>query len=175
MKRLLATLLMLPPLAIADPGPATRYLIDESASLMDIGILRAELRLVQSRDSFTKIYEDSSGVKIVSLLTDVIYDYKDDTLNLEIRPLVREPGNAEQGCRDLQTASHGWLRDVIPYLFGHTGYHASNRPEDLPKQIAERTVVYCIAQTYPRRNNIVSVRMPLSSDKISVMRHGVDD
>jgi hypothetical protein len=175
MKNLLAPLLLLPVLSFADPGPATRYLIDESASLMDIGILRAELRLAQSRNSFTKIYEDSSGVKIVSLSTAVIYDYKDDTLNLEIRPLVREPGKAEQGCKDLQTASHGWLRDVIPYLFGHSGYQANNRPDGLAKQIAERTVVYCIAQSYPRRNNIVTVRMYLSSDKISVMRHGVDN
>jgi hypothetical protein len=114
MKKFLAPLLLFPVLSFADPGPATRYLIDESASLMGIGILRAELRLAQSRGSFTKIYEDSSGVKIVSLSTAVIYDYKDDTLNLEIRPLVREPGKAEQGCKDLQTVSHGWLRDVIP-------------------------------------------------------------
>ena len=173
MKRLIP-LLLLPVLTLADPGAVTRYLIDESASLMDIGILRTELRLLQSVASFKKAYEESSGVKIVSLETAVIYDYKDDTLNIEIRPLVLDPENAEQGCKELQTASHGWLRGVIPSLFDHTGYHASNRPEDLQEKIAERTVVYCMAQTYPRRNNIVTVRMYLSSKKISVMRHGDD-
>ena len=173
MKRLIP-LLLLPVLTLADPGAVTRYLIDESASLMDIGILRTELRLSQSVASFKTAYEESSGVKIVSLETAVIYDYKDDTLNIEIRPLVLDPENAEQGCKELQNSSHGWLRGVIPNLFDHMGYHASNRPEDLQEKIAERTVVYCMAQTYPRRNNIVTVRMYLGSKKISVMRHGDD-
>lgn len=174
MKRLIP-LLLLPVLAFADPGAVTKYLINESASLMDIGILRTELRLSQSVASFRKAYEESSGVNIVSLETAVIYDYKDDTLNIEIRPLVIDPKNAEQGCKSVQTSSHGWLSGVIPNLFDHAGYHASNRPENLPEHVAERTVVYCMAQTYPRRNNIVTVRMYLNSEKISVMRHGDDN
>ena len=45
MKQLTAVLLLSPLLGSADPGPATKYLIDEPASLMDIGPLRMRLDL----------------------------------------------------------------------------------------------------------------------------------
>jgi hypothetical protein len=167
----LIPLLLLPALSLADPGPATRYLIDESASLLDLGVLRTELRLAASADSFKKIYEESSGVEIVSLSTAVVYDYQDDRLSIEITPLVRESGRAEKGCKDLLTASHAWLLDVVPKLFGHKGYKSDNQPEDLQEEIAERTFVYCMAQDYARRSNIVSVRLPLASGEIGVIRH----
>jgi len=49
MKNLTALLLLLPAIASADPGPATKYLMNDPASMLDIGILKAEKNLNGSK------------------------------------------------------------------------------------------------------------------------------
>ena len=51
MKQLTAVLLLSPLLGSADPGPATKYLIDEPASLVDIGPLRMRLDLTSGKSN----------------------------------------------------------------------------------------------------------------------------
>lgn len=61
MKKSLCILAALPSLAFANPGPATQYLIDEPASLLDSGMLRAELLLNEFAESHSAGVAKTSG------------------------------------------------------------------------------------------------------------------
>ena len=67
MKNLAAILLLFPVLASADPGPATQHLLDEPATLMDVGIIRLAAVIRNNQDLIGGNYEMATGISDVSL------------------------------------------------------------------------------------------------------------
>lgn len=79
MERLIALLLLLPVLASAGPGGATRYLINEPASLMDIGIDRGRYAIQDLQSYLEEAVQVRAGKSTVnSINTMMYYHFSDD-------------------------------------------------------------------------------------------------
>lgn len=84
MKALTALILLLPMIASADPSPATRYLLDEPANLMDLGIIRLSTAIRINRNLISGNYEMATGISDVVLYTSADYNLASDKINIRI-------------------------------------------------------------------------------------------
>ena len=94
-----AVLLLIPLLISAHPESATKYLIDEPASMMDIGLLRMKLDLTEfTVPPVTRIIVDEGENGITGLAMDTQYDYANDMIIVRVY-LFGESEKADQKCK----------------------------------------------------------------------------
>ncbi len=155
MKQLIAVLLLIPLLGSADPGPATKYLMDEPASLMDIGLLRMRLDLTSTTLlPVTRIIVDENEDEFsgLSLLTE--YDYANDMIIVRLF-LFGESDEAEQDCKFAVGILASAVKRGLGDWFSHSDFKRGNPPslEDLQS----RTSVVCEAE-FPDLEQVVVTR-----------------
>ena len=160
MKKLTALLLLLPVLAAADPGTATKYLISDQASLMDIGLLRAEIYLNEIAEA---ISSEESEVTARTL-----YDFGNDLIIF--LGVVNTPTNPKEQCTKfllypMLRAEISISVNGVPYgqhdfgghervaaFFTHAGFARTSEPDDFKQNVLERIEVTCVAnETIGRR------------------------
>ena len=78
MKRVLL-LLLFPLLATADPGAATQYLMNEPASLFDVGIARAQQDLEKTKAAVSSRIARQFGEEIF-FIPEIRYEFDNDLL-----------------------------------------------------------------------------------------------
>lgn len=160
MRYLVFTLLCLPLLAFADPGAATRYLLNEPASLMDIGLLRAETNLNRAAESIQSV-SNQYGLASGGIRARAVYDYKNDLIVFIW--VINEPTNPKKQCTQfflhpmlvdqLSVFVHGETRGKIDTgghkrvaeWFTHEGFVRNDQPGDLNHKILERVKLQCLA------------------------------
>ena len=145
MKKLIAFLLLLPVFALADPGAATRYLINEPASLMDIGLVRINLFLRDEGDDITETLRvlGQEDARVISVAR---YDFASDVIVIEY--FISNVSDKKETCRGVLENVVG-LQIMIPRLIGHTDYSSGDEPEDLSASIAHRVEVRCLEWATP--------------------------
>lgn len=143
MRSVFALLLLCPLLALADQGAATRYLMTEPASLMDIGLLRLDQSLEEMSDRFGQWYETDTGVEGVSVSTEAEYLLEDDRIRIHVLISVESTQRGESGCRDLIRPMKGHVARLESRAFRHDGYDGRNRPKNLENEILNRTQILC--------------------------------
>lgn len=157
MKKFLCILASLPSLTVADPGPATQYLIDEPASLMDIGMLRAELLLNEFAESHSAGVAKTSGQK-PSISAQAAYDMGNDIIVLSFWIMSKNPRSLCESILNSpilggpqvmpilgtegQTVDWG-LDGYIATLFTHSGYTKAAQPKDLADKVSARIEIRC--------------------------------
>ena len=135
-------LLLFPLLAIADPGPATRWLINEPASLMDIGILRAELWFRHVDPIIVASYKNTRDSKF-RVESYVRYEYEDDLIVVQLD--VFGSIDKKLRCNDLLIRYGNVAKAHVDRWFAHSGYQSEAQPDELFDAIANRIELRCTA------------------------------
>ena len=149
MKKLIALLLITPALASADPGAAARYLINEPASLMDLGIFSLNSRLQNMQDNFLSVPIKSGSAKDFSEYElFAYYDHSKDEFRIHVQAITSGDAPVE-ACVEIIN----WLRRIMGRQVKNSFYHAvddrASRPHALLDDILERTNLYC--DIFPKR------------------------
>lgn len=144
MKRLTALLLLLPIIASADPGAATKYLMNEPASLMDITFMRLNQSLdKQTGDLAAILNTTSKNGGYMNFRLRSYYHFDSD----EIRIYARADTNGSASKASCK-AVIAWLRKYaltwITLNLGHYGYESSYVPKNLALEIEKRTQLFCV-------------------------------
>ena len=144
MKTLTVLLLLLPFLATADPGNATRWLMNEPASLMDIGLLRAQIRLDAEDLLMNSIdyYEENEDIAIDSSIG---YDFERDTIFVSI--YLRNAKRPKGLCKILLKHYVNTVSIGLKYWFPHAEYSTEETPKDLVDRLRERVELQCHASS----------------------------
>ena len=83
MKRLILFLVFFPTFALGDPGPATRFLMNEPASLMDVGLAAMARELRSGDDSINeRMNAELGGQKSMSMGSSATYDFLSDEIQI---------------------------------------------------------------------------------------------
>ena len=132
MKKTIA-ILMIPLFASAEPGPVTQYLINEPATLFDIGMMRLETLTTEFERRVGLHWTDNGEVKFFRASIDPEYVPEDDKIYVYLSAMNSEPTEAQmaEGCENAMMQLNIWLTKSMHVLFAHTGYDDPSRPPDL--------------------------------------------
>ena len=140
MRLFLTLLLLFPLIASADPSATTRWLMNEPASLLDIGLLRAQLTL-DDRDrtlnSFTW-HKESEDLRIDSSIG---YDYERDLIFVSI--ILTSADDPKSVCGTLIREYAATVLVYLEYWFKHSEYSTSSTPDDLISQLQKSVELRC--------------------------------
>jgi hypothetical protein len=135
MKRMIAVLL-LPILGNAEPGPVTRYLINEPASLLDVGMMRLE--------TLTTEFENRVGLHFRAEIN-ASYAPADDRIYVSFLAMSSDATEAQmaEGCRDAMSQMNIWLLKSLPGLFLHVGHDDPSLSADFYQNIRNMFELRC--------------------------------
>lgn len=146
MKKFLA-LLLLPICVNADPGLAAKYLTDESASLLDIGMLRLHILASEFRNSVGLYWTDEGEYHFFRADINTSYVREENKVYISISAMNSEPTEKqmEEGCRTSMAQMNIWLQKTLPDLFLHAGYEYGDPtvPSDIYEQIRNMFEIRC--------------------------------
>ncbi len=136
MKRIVL-LLLLPMLGHAEPGPATQYLINERASLLDIGMMRLETLTAEFRERVDLHWTDNGKMKRFRAEISPEYEPDDDKIYVYFSVMDSEPTEAQmaEGCKNAMGQMNVWLMKSLPGLFMHTAIDDPGKTPDLSKSL----------------------------------------
>lgn len=144
MRRIIA-MLLLPILVHAEPGPATQYLINERATLLDIGMMRLETLTSEFEDRVGLSWTDNGESKFFRAEINASYEPEDDKIYVSFLVMDSKPTNEQmaEGCRRAMAQMNIWLLKSLPGLFVHTGYDDPSRPADLNRSLLRMFELRC--------------------------------
>ncbi len=145
MKQIALALLLLSITAMADPGSATRYLMNEPASPMDIGMMRLDNTLSSLQHETQESYRrgaGNGGEESGLVFWPAAYILADDLIYVEMC-VVCAGGDLEKRCKTAIGELKRWLSGLIMLPFGHHGYSMQNEPESLEDNLKSRTQIGC--------------------------------
>ena len=144
MKKLFV-LLLYPLCCSADPGPATQYLLDEPATLLDVAMLRL--------DRFTDEFEKRVGLhwtkdgepEFFGASVSASYDEDADEFHIYISSMNSEPSESQmkEGCTNAMYQMNIWLNKSMHRLFEHAGYDDPLRPTDFLVRLSDQFEIRC--------------------------------
>ena len=154
MKKLIV-LLLLPVFASADPGPATRYLMNEPARLFDMGMHRLNRDL--------GLYVDNpDGWKNYGIVVKYVVDSDEIVIEFIGRDSVYP---AERAC-DRQLIKMRLISATLLSYFRHFNDSTSTEPHDLKEQLVNRVRIGCIVRETEIPHAMYEARSSLASDKV---------
>lgn len=139
---MLILILVFSSLASADPGPATRYLISEPATLMDVGLFRAELALAKFDRVVTDAYQTAYKNRI-DIGSTLGYDFESDLFQLSV--WVYYAPMPKSTCESVLEKYGRKLRFMVPGWFAHQGHTTTRRPDSLSEKLRSRVELHCFA------------------------------
>jgi hypothetical protein len=144
MKKIIAMLLM-PMIANAQPGPATQYLINEPATLLDVGMMRLETLTTEFENRVGLHWTENDGMKFFQAETNARYEADDDKIYVSFLVMSSEPSEVQmaEGCRNAMMQMNIWLLKSLPGVFLHTGYDDPSVPEDFYPGLKEMFELRC--------------------------------
>jgi len=171
-------LLFAPLLALGDPGSATRYLMNDPVSMLDLGIFRAEQYLERSLETRRKTYKILNDPSFTILKSNVFYVFDDDLIvfSAEIKGLEPDAETLEDECRSI-VEDMRIIAKLLPIIwFSHEGFKRSGEPDKLILQIEDRMELRCAGtSTFVGADPlepIVSVRSKLLDEEVFVTKAG---
>ena len=145
MKHIALALLLLPFTTMADPGPAIRYLMNEPASMFDIGMMRFKEMLDSLQHEPQENYRRGAGKggeETGLVFKSPEYILADDLIYVEMY-VVRSGGNLEKGCKTAIDELKRWVSFLIMVPFNHHGYSMQNEPESWEDNLKSRIQIGC--------------------------------
>jgi hypothetical protein len=123
MKKMIA-ILLLPALAYAGPGPVTRYLMYEPASLFDVGMIRLQslTRWAESNVGFA--WTLHGKLKPVGKGINAHYSFEDDRIYIVIYAMDEAATEVQmqEGCQKALQQLRIVVVKSLPQLFQHNGF-----------------------------------------------------
>jgi len=144
MKRIIAVLLI-PLLSAAEPGPVTRYLSDEPATLLDIGMMRLETLTTEFEKRVGLHWTDNEEMKFFQAKINSQYVPDKDKIYVSFLVMSSEPTDEQmaEGCANAMAQMNIWLLKSLHVLFEHTGDVDPARPPDFYTGLREMFELRC--------------------------------
>ncbi len=144
MKKLIF-LFLFPVLVWAEPGPATQYLMNEPASLFDVGMIRLHHLIGYWEKQMTGNYKRKSQSGSVGGNVNAYYRSEDDTIYV-VLSAMDESATKEQmeaGCRYALFHMRIYVGKSLHELFQHVGYRKSSEPSSLGSAVRDMFEFRC--------------------------------
>ena len=137
-------LLLFPLLAGAEPGPATNYLINEPATLLDVGMMRLETLATEFENRVGLHWTENDEMRIFRASVQPNY-IPENTILMSISAMNSEPTDAQmaEGCRNAMHQMNIWLLKSLPRLFLHIEYYDPSLPSDFYTDLRDMFVIRC--------------------------------
>ena len=145
MKRLVV-LLLLPLAAHAQPGALTHNLMNEPATLFDIGMVRLNILATEFRNRVGLYWTGSAGTaEFFEAEVNSGYDAADDRIYVSFLIMNSEVTNAqmEEGCGVAFRQMGIWLAKSLPDLFSHDGRRDPSEAASLSDGLSEVVSLRC--------------------------------
>jgi len=144
MWKIIAMLLM-PVLAHAELGPTTQYLINERATLLDIGMMRLETLTSEFENRVGLQWTDKGNAKSFRAEINASYEPADDKIYVYLFVMDSSPTHEQmaEGCENAMAQMNIWLLKSLPRLFLHTSYDDPSVPVNLPGALSEMFELRC--------------------------------
>jgi len=144
MKKLIVFLLF-PTLVNADAGAAKQYLINEPATLLDVGMLRLASLANEFEQRVGLHWTDGDEMKLFRAEVGSHYDEEAGMIYVSIYAMNDEPTEAQmaEGCRNAMTQMNIWLVKSLPGLFLHRGYEDPSVPPLFSKGLRDMFELRC--------------------------------
>ena len=144
MRKTLA-LLLVPALASAEPGPTTRYLIDEPATLMDIGMVRLDDLTDEFENRVGLYWTDGEEMRWFKAEINSYYEADDDKIYVTFLVMNSEPNDEQmaEGCGNAMSQMNISLMKSLPSLFQHVGVEDTATPAGFNSGIRDVFEIRC--------------------------------
>lgn len=136
---------LLPLVALADPGPTTQYLLSEPATLFDVGMLRLDDLTDEFEDRVGLHWTDGDEMTWFKAEVNSYYEPDDDTIYVSFS-VANSDASEEQmaeGCRNAMHQMNIWLQKSLPRLFEHIGSEIADRPDDFNSDLINMFEIRC--------------------------------
>jgi len=167
MKRVIL-LLLFPLLTMADPGAATRYLMNEPASLLDVGILRIEQYIETRRVDLVERYAELTKNSNVFVTTMADYSFDDDKVHIHFFVGANSGDQAQEGCRKLIADLRAEMTTLVVAAFAHSGYTKNQPAENFVDEIVQRTDIYCHVRDLNASKDVLTAIANLADGKVAI-------
>ena len=129
MKKIIA-ILLLPALANASPGPVSRYLMYEPASLFDVGMMRLQSLTSWAESQVGFAWTLHGKLKPVGKGINASYSYEDDRIYVVIYAMDEAATEVQmqEGCQKALQQLRIVVIKSLPQLFHHDGFDSPTEP-----------------------------------------------
>lgn len=144
MKRFLV-LMLLPGLAIAEPGLVTRHFKDQPATLFDLGMLRLELWASQSEETIAAQFRDQTASEPRATYVHAEYDAAEDVIRVSTRVVDTHANDAEMaaGCRAVMRVMRINVSKTLWRVFAHYGDELAPGTEPMVERLYDQVELQC--------------------------------
>lgn len=144
MKKIVA-LLLFPISVIAEPGPTTQYLINERATMLDIGMMRLNTLTTEFRERVGLFWMENEEPTLFRAEIYSQYDPDDDKIRVSFSIMNSEPTAPQMadGCKNAMMQMNIWLMKSLPRLFLHTGYDDPSTRMEFDQGLKEMFELRC--------------------------------
>lgn len=170
MKKLIALLLLLPLLASAEPGKTTRWLMNERATLFEIGFMRAEGWIQSEEENFGEHYFHVSGVRADSVWTYALYIHDDDNylFGVGFSDSKSTVELMKSTCEEILQRYFGVMRIKLRHWFTHYIDAPGGLPDDFFNALESRSKMECRVTRKKGAPNLFAVSLDMGTQRISV-------
>jgi hypothetical protein len=169
MKRLML-LFLSPALVCAELGPTTQYLMNEPASLFDIGMVRLENLIGYWEKQMTSNYKARSKSDPVGGNVNAYYRAEDDKIYV-VLSTMDESATEEQmeaGCRYALQHIRIYVRKNLHVLFQHVGYRDPSEPAALVSTVGEMFELRCYVSGHSSSQGRFWATQTLRADEMTI-------
>ena len=143
--RIPTALILLPLLASAETGPATNYLMQEPATLLDIGMIRLDDLADEFENRVGLYWTDGEDFEWFKAEVNTSYDSDDDKIYVVFSVMSSEPNEAQmaEGCSNAMSQMNIWLLKNLPSMFQHVGSTDRPMPADFYPSLRDMFEIRC--------------------------------
>ena len=138
MKKLLALLLL--PLTIHAESPSiTQRLMDEPATMLDIGMIRLNTMIAGFEKSVGLHWTEDGQYRFFKASIDSAYVADDDKIYVSFLVMSSEPNEAQmaEGCHNAMRQMSYWIMKSVHVLFRHAGDDGQSNPPGYNQGVRE--------------------------------------
>ena len=138
-------LFLFPTLVFAEPGPTTQYLMNEPASLFDVGMVRLRFLIHRWEDQMTGNYRYKAQSDKARGGVQAQYRHEDDKIyvSISMRDDLATEDQMEAGCRYALQHIAIYVSKSVPSLFRHAGNADPNEFKRLRDPLVEMFELRC--------------------------------
>lgn len=162
MKRFLV-LMLLPGLALAEPGVVTRHFMDQPATVFDLGMFRLELWAFRSEDVMAAQFRDQTATTPKAVSFAATYDAERDFIRLSTTVMDARASDAEMeaGCRAVMRVMRINGSKTLWRVFAHYGEETEPAAQPMIEALYDRVELHCLVTGLSSAEPRFSASMPL--------------
>jgi hypothetical protein len=144
MKKFVAVLLI-PSFVLAEPGQVTRYLMNEPASLFDVGMVRVQALSTWAEGQVRAAWMSGAELKPIDAGIEVYYSPESDRIYITISAM-EESGTyvqLQKGCKRALDQLGIVMARNLPELFQHVGQQVPSEPSAFRATLPEIVELRC--------------------------------